>query len=93
MEAAAQWWDLGALRTEHLAFQASLSTLPPEPFAAYVHLLTSAMERGETLRRHQAGATLIRTANAAPDGPAADAGPARFLPPIPQSHVALIVVP
>lgn len=39
VEAAAQWWDLGALRTEHLAFQASLSTLPPEPFAAYVHLL------------------------------------------------------
>ena len=38
-EAAAQWWDLDALRAEHLAFQESLSTLPPSPFAAHVHLI------------------------------------------------------
>ena len=39
IEAAAQWWELAALRTEHLAFQASLASLPPEPFAAYVQLI------------------------------------------------------
>jgi phenylacetic acid degradation operon negative regulatory protein len=39
VDAAAQWWDLDALRAEHLAFQASLDTLPAEPFAAYVHLI------------------------------------------------------
>lgn len=39
IDAAAQWWDLAALRAEHLAFQRSLDTLPAEPFAAYVHLL------------------------------------------------------
>ena len=39
VDAAAQWWDLEALRAEHLAFQASLATLPPEPFAAYVQLI------------------------------------------------------
>lgn len=39
IEAAAQWWDLEALRAEHLAFQESIAALPPEPFAAYVHLL------------------------------------------------------
>ncbi|MEV4737675.1 MULTISPECIES: PaaX family transcriptional regulator C-terminal domain-containing protein [unclassified Microbacterium] len=38
-EAAAEWWDLVALRAEHLAFQASLASLPVEPFAAYVRLL------------------------------------------------------
>ncbi|MFJ4222916.1 PaaX family transcriptional regulator C-terminal domain-containing protein [Microbacterium sp. NPDC089695] len=38
-EAAASWWDLGALRDEHLAFQRSLAALPSEPFAAYVQLL------------------------------------------------------
>ncbi|WP_313955853.1 PaaX family transcriptional regulator C-terminal domain-containing protein [Microbacterium sp. 1.5R] len=38
-DAAARWWDLDALRTEHLAFQRSLETLPAAPFAAYVHLL------------------------------------------------------
>lgn len=37
--AAAQWWDLDALRAEHLAFQASLATLPTEPFAASVQLI------------------------------------------------------
>lgn len=41
VEAAAQWWDLAALRTEHLAFQASLTALPAEPFAAYVRLIDS----------------------------------------------------
>lgn len=41
VEAAAQWWDLAALRAEHLAFQASLATLPSEPFAAYVHFIDS----------------------------------------------------
>ena len=41
VDAAAQWWDLAALRAEHLAFQASLATLPSEPFAAYVHLIDS----------------------------------------------------
>lgn len=39
VDAAAQWWDLEALRAEHLAFQASLDGLPAEPFAAYVHLI------------------------------------------------------
>ncbi len=38
-EAAAAWWDLESLRAEHLAFQASLATLPAAPFAAYVQLL------------------------------------------------------
>lgn len=38
-DAAARWWDLAALRAEHLAFQRSLETLPSAPFAAYVHLL------------------------------------------------------
>ena len=39
VEAASEWWDLAALRTEHLAFQASLASLPAEPFAAYVQLI------------------------------------------------------
>ncbi|MBT2483454.1 MULTISPECIES: PaaX family transcriptional regulator C-terminal domain-containing protein [unclassified Microbacterium] len=39
VDAAAQWWDLTALRAEHLAFQDSLNDLPTEPFAAYVHLI------------------------------------------------------
>lgn len=39
IEAAAQWWDLEALRREHLAFQGALATLPAEPFAAYVQLI------------------------------------------------------
>ncbi|MFJ6532614.1 PaaX family transcriptional regulator C-terminal domain-containing protein [Microbacterium sp. NPDC091662] len=39
IDAAAQWWDVEALRAEHLAFQASLATLPDEPFAAYVQLI------------------------------------------------------
>lgn len=39
VDAAAQWWDLEALREEHLAFQNSLTTLPREPFAAYVQLI------------------------------------------------------
>ncbi|KQV02274.1 regulator [Microbacterium maritypicum] len=39
VDAAAQWWDLDALRDEHLAFQASLADLPAEPFAAYVQLI------------------------------------------------------
>lgn len=39
VDAAAQWWDLEALRAEHRAFQASLSALPAEPFAAYVRLI------------------------------------------------------
>lgn len=38
-EVAAAWWDLEALRAEHLAFQGSLRDLPAEPFAAYVRLL------------------------------------------------------
>lgn len=38
-EAAAEWWDLDTLRAEHLAFQQSLTTLPAEPFAAYVQLI------------------------------------------------------
>lgn len=37
-EAAAAWWDLAALRDEHLAFQSALRRLPDEPFAAYVQL-------------------------------------------------------
>lgn len=40
-EAASQWWDLDALRAEHLAFQQSLEALPDEPFAAYVQLIDS----------------------------------------------------
>lgn len=39
VEAAAQWWDLEALRAEHLDFQAQLTALPSEPFAAYVQLI------------------------------------------------------
>lgn len=39
IEAAAQWWDLEALRGEHLSFQGALATLPAEPFAAYVQLI------------------------------------------------------
>jgi len=39
VDAAAQWWDLEALRSDHLAFQASLDALPAEPFAAYVQLI------------------------------------------------------
>ena len=39
VEAAAQWWDLAALRAEHLDFQAQLAALPSEPFAAYVQLI------------------------------------------------------
>lgn len=38
-EAAADWWDLDALRAEHLDFQHSLDTLPDAPFAAYVRLI------------------------------------------------------
>ena len=38
-EAAAEWWDLDALRAEHLAFQSSLTTLADQPFAAYVQLI------------------------------------------------------
>jgi phenylacetic acid degradation operon negative regulatory protein len=41
VDAAATWWDLEALRTEHLAFQRSLDALPEEPFAAYVQLIDS----------------------------------------------------
>jgi phenylacetic acid degradation operon negative regulatory protein len=37
-DAAAGWWDLAALRDEHLAFQRSLEALPADPFAAYVRL-------------------------------------------------------
>lgn len=40
-DAAAQWWDLDALRTEHRLFQQSLASLPLEPFAAYVRLIDS----------------------------------------------------
>ncbi|WP_312169569.1 PaaX family transcriptional regulator C-terminal domain-containing protein [Microbacterium sp.] len=40
-EAASEWWDLDALRDEHLAFQRSLTALPDEPFAAYVRLIDS----------------------------------------------------
>lgn len=40
-EAAAEWWDLDALRAEHLAFQRSLTTLPDGSFAAYLHLIDS----------------------------------------------------
>ncbi|PRB14200.1 PaaX family transcriptional regulator C-terminal domain-containing protein [Microbacterium sp. MYb62] len=39
IDAAARWWDLEALRAEHLAFQVSLDALPAEPFAAYVQLI------------------------------------------------------
>lgn len=38
-DAAAAWWDLEALRSEHLAFQASLAELPSDPFAAFVQLI------------------------------------------------------
>lgn len=38
-EAAADWWDLDALRAEHLEFQSSLETLPDAPFGAYVRLI------------------------------------------------------
>jgi phenylacetic acid degradation operon negative regulatory protein len=38
-EAAADWWDLDALRAEHLTFQQSLTTLPDDPFAAYLQLI------------------------------------------------------
>lgn len=38
-DSAASWWDLDALADEHRRFQESLTTLPAEPFAAYVHLL------------------------------------------------------
>lgn len=38
-EAAARWWDLEALRAEHLTFQAAVQELPTEPFAAYVRLI------------------------------------------------------
>lgn len=41
VDAAAEWWDLAALRAEHEAFQRSLTTLPDEPFAAYVQLIDS----------------------------------------------------
>lgn len=41
VDAAAQWWDLDALRAEHHAFQESLKALPAEPFAAYVRLIDS----------------------------------------------------
>ena len=56
--------------------------------AAYVHLLTSAVDRGETLRRHPAAAGPAR-ASADPTS-APEPG---LAPPIPPSHVALIVVP
>lgn len=39
VEAAAAWWDLDALRAEHLRFQESLTQLPDEPFAAHAHLI------------------------------------------------------
>lgn len=38
-EAAADWWNLDALRAEHLEFQSSLESLPDTPFGAYVHLI------------------------------------------------------
>lgn len=38
-EAAAAWWDLDGLADEHRRFQGSLTSLPAEPFAAYVHLI------------------------------------------------------
>ncbi|MCK7494310.1 MAG: hypothetical protein MZW92_26340 [Comamonadaceae bacterium] len=80
------------------------SVLAISLLAAYVHLLTSAIDRGEALRRHQAGG-LIATANAAIDGALNDAASGlrgaaandpstvRSLPPIPHTHHALIVVP
>ncbi|WP_314094620.1 PaaX family transcriptional regulator C-terminal domain-containing protein [Microbacterium foliorum] len=40
-EAAAAWWDLAALRAEHLAFQSALAALPDDPFAGYVRLIDS----------------------------------------------------
>lgn len=41
-DAAATWWDLDALRAEHLRFQETLDALPEdEPFAAYVRLIDS----------------------------------------------------
>ncbi|WP_245958553.1 PaaX family transcriptional regulator [Microbacterium bovistercoris] len=39
--AVAAWWDLDALRAEHLRFQDSVASLPAEPFAAYVRLIDS----------------------------------------------------
>lgn len=39
LEAAASWWDLDALRAEHLAFQRSLAVLPSAPFPAYLQLM------------------------------------------------------
>ncbi|UJP10182.1 regulator [Microbacterium sp. KUDC0406] len=39
--AVAGWWDLDALRAEHLRFQASVDALPDDPFAAYVRLIDS----------------------------------------------------
>ncbi|MEV4668436.1 PaaX family transcriptional regulator C-terminal domain-containing protein [Microbacterium sp. LWO12-1.2] len=41
VDAAAEWWDLQALRAEHHVFQRSLEALPAEPFAAYVQLIDS----------------------------------------------------
>lgn len=41
-DAAARWWDLGALRAEHERFLASVADLDPgRPFAAYVRLIDS----------------------------------------------------
>lgn len=41
-DAAARWWDLGALRAEHERFLASLDGIDQgEPFAAYVRLIDS----------------------------------------------------
>lgn len=41
-DAAARWWDLDALRAEHVRFLASLDDLDPtEPFAGYVRLIDS----------------------------------------------------
>ncbi len=38
-ESAAAWWDLAGLADEHRRFQESLTSLPAEPFAAYVQLI------------------------------------------------------
>ncbi len=38
-ESAAAWWDLDGLADEHRRFQESLTSLPAEPFAAYVQLI------------------------------------------------------
>ena len=40
-EAAAAWWDLDALRAEHLTFRSALTALPDDPFAGYVRLIDS----------------------------------------------------